>query len=1095
MREGKMINAEIIKSRQNREGMLRRSLERIIQLYKDKVHFIYELLQNAEDAQAHSVKFALFDDRLEVFHDGKPFTVSNVQSLFDIGLSDKVNDLNQIGEFGVGFKSVFSICERVQFFSAPNNFREKQIESAGSFGFEIQDFYNPVDIPIVDFGSAYTTKFIFPFAVDKPFLGFKKIEELRSTIKNKLENMSETTLLFMKNIETIEYEINLNDEYKSGRYMLDKRRLNDHCCCIKTLAYRSDESDTSKEKTQEISYIVFSRKTDESVSQRSVDIAFSFVEDDKEWHFIPTNEKHIFVYFPTGTESKLNFIVQGPYRTTPSRSEIPMDDPDNLSFADKTASLLYDCILELQAMGKINLSLLNILPLDEEDFYNIVKYTYGYGIKIRERKASNNILSALYDKTIELFKREQILPCKQGGFTDAKHGRLLRSKELSEVFNDDTLTLLLEEEEKIHWLAEEITENSQAYKNLSSYLIATIGVKRITPDDLPRYLEKNSEFLSAKKEDVEWLIKFYNFLSSIPAQFNQARNGAMLTVQFVMTDKGQFVAPYRKSGEKYLPNIFLPLDGYETQSDELVFVAPSIYNSCKTFFEDVLHLVKPKEYDVWVKALQQHLDSVNSLSDEQHINDVKMILKYLKHPDYHTDLKSVLQAKFHLKCHNKEGKKWSNPYNNNIYFPEDKDGIKLEEYFRNIADYDYIDYEFYSQYDISYDDLRQLNVCDNIVEGADITSGEYNNGKPGKNPTWNSEGKFRWRWTLSCLAKVLNYIEKNAAKPDAKLKSAIIFKLLMQNEECLNGKITFSGYSTQPREENALAVRKILFKRPENYDDRQFLQQWTGKWLFTKDDKLVSSTEISKYDLNEQLYGNVKLDSKLYEILKFKKDDRDIKEQELKDYNALPVEKRDAYGIQWLKECYGITPEQLSHMLDHAEHVGDKQGNSFDFPEDNIKNWDSVERHAEQMFAYAEPVLYAEKVRSVRVSKNVSAVKTYLQQMYRLMGNQGRFACQLCHQTFTSIESCQLDEKGDADKELEPLHLCLCPNCAAKFRAYRNSPEYSNFRDRLHSLTQEDITEESPVKIKLATEEIWFTQRHIAEIVALLKLQEEMQKE
>lgn len=345
------------------------------------------------------------------------------------------------------------------------------------------------------------------------------------------------------------------------------------------------------------------------------------------------------------------------------------------------------------------------------------------------------------------------------------------------------------------------------------------------------------------------------------------------------------------------------------------------------------------------------------------------------------------------------------------------------------------------------------------------------------------------------MAKVLNYIEKNAAKPDAKLKSAIIFKLLMQNEECLNGKITFSGYSTQPREENALAVRKILFKRPENYDDRQFLQQWTGKWLFTKDDKLVSSMEISKYDLNEQLYGNVKLDSTLYEILRFKIDDRDKAERITKEYNELPEEKRFTIGSMWLNDYYGITPEQLSHMLDNAELAGDKQENSFDFPEDNIKNWDSVERHAEQMFAYAEPVLYAEKVRSVRVSKNVSAVKTYLQQMYRLMGNQGRFACQLCHQTFTSIESCQLDEKGDADKELEPMHLCLCPNCAAKFRAYRNTPEYSNFRDGLHSLTQEDITEEAPVKIKLATEEIWFTQRHIAEIVALLKLQEEMQKE
>ncbi|MGH2251790.1 hypothetical protein ACQ1Y7_14710, partial [Enterococcus faecalis] len=91
--------------------------------------------------------------------------------LFDIGLSDKANDLNQIGEFGVGFKSVFSICERVQFFSNPSNFRVKNIESAGEFGLEICDFYKAVKIPISNIGKVYTTKFVFPFAVDKPFLG------------------------------------------------------------------------------------------------------------------------------------------------------------------------------------------------------------------------------------------------------------------------------------------------------------------------------------------------------------------------------------------------------------------------------------------------------------------------------------------------------------------------------------------------------------------------------------------------------------------------------------------------------------------------------------------------------------------------------------------------------------------------------------------------------------------------------------------------------------------------------------------------------------------------------------------------------------
>ena len=106
--------ASRILSNQDRDGMLRRSLERIIQLYTDRSHFIYELLQNAEDAGATSIRFVQHYDRLVVMHNGAAFTRQNLQGLCDIGKSDKTKNLNQIGEFGVGFKSVFSICEKVR---------------------------------------------------------------------------------------------------------------------------------------------------------------------------------------------------------------------------------------------------------------------------------------------------------------------------------------------------------------------------------------------------------------------------------------------------------------------------------------------------------------------------------------------------------------------------------------------------------------------------------------------------------------------------------------------------------------------------------------------------------------------------------------------------------------------------------------------------------------------------------------------------------------------------------------------------------------------------------------------------------------------
>lgn len=207
-----MGKAELICSRQDRNGMLRRALERQIQLYTDKSHFVYELLQNAEDSEATSIKFIQFSDRLEVLHDGKPFTDNNLQGLCDIGMSDKTKNLNQIGEFGVGFKSVFGICEKVRLYSVPDNYRKSMTEKCDEFAVEIHDFVRPIDIPMIDIEDGYTTKFIFPYAVGLSFSGFRTINELNQAISKRLKNLGITTLLFMKNLELIEYEISLDNE-------------------------------------------------------------------------------------------------------------------------------------------------------------------------------------------------------------------------------------------------------------------------------------------------------------------------------------------------------------------------------------------------------------------------------------------------------------------------------------------------------------------------------------------------------------------------------------------------------------------------------------------------------------------------------------------------------------------------------------------------------------------------------------------------------------------------------------------------------------------------------------------------------------------
>ncbi len=104
-------------------------------LYPDDAHFIFELLQNAEDALASKVRFHLVDDLLVFSHNGsRLFNNDDVDGITGIGISDKKEDVTQIGKFGVGFKSVFAYTTSPRVFS-------------GDFQFEINDLVCPTPLP------------------------------------------------------------------------------------------------------------------------------------------------------------------------------------------------------------------------------------------------------------------------------------------------------------------------------------------------------------------------------------------------------------------------------------------------------------------------------------------------------------------------------------------------------------------------------------------------------------------------------------------------------------------------------------------------------------------------------------------------------------------------------------------------------------------------------------------------------------------------------------------------------------------------------------------------------------------------------------
>ena len=98
-------------------------------LYSDKTHFIYELIQNADDSESENLELQLTENELLVWNDGRQFEERDVRNICSLGSSDK--DLTNIGTFGIGFKAVYNYTDFPEIYSDDERFSYPRFHKAG----------------------------------------------------------------------------------------------------------------------------------------------------------------------------------------------------------------------------------------------------------------------------------------------------------------------------------------------------------------------------------------------------------------------------------------------------------------------------------------------------------------------------------------------------------------------------------------------------------------------------------------------------------------------------------------------------------------------------------------------------------------------------------------------------------------------------------------------------------------------------------------------------------------------------------------------------------------------------------------------------
>jgi hypothetical protein len=534
-------------------------LDLLGQLYSERTHFIFELIQNAEDAGATELAFSLFPDRLEVRHDGRPFTEADVRGVCGVGQSGKSLEFTAIGKFGIGFKSVYAYTKSPRIYS-------------GDEAFRIESYVRPFAVPPVR--DLPGTLFVFPFDHDAVPAATAAAE-----IGTALDALRPGILLFLTNI---------------GRLSVGEGAV----------LTRSVVADTPRRvrlargrRIEE--WLVWSRRV-EGVG-RPVEVAFR-VQDGR---IVGCDRSPLTVVFPTEKETFLGFLVQGPYRTTPARDNVPEHDPANQALARETAALLVGVLRSLRDDGLLSAAVLAAMPLDAARF------------------PADSLLESVWEAVREVLASEALIPVAGGGYAAAASLRLAQDAELRGLLGPDQLGALYGE--PVSFADEAVA----SYPALWRYLHDQLGIDEVTAPGLVADL--TGEFLRAQAD--EWIVSFYGFLFAHSALWRAARfddepPGAARAAPIIRLEDGTQVAPFDADGR---PAVYLP--GAAGLVSNLPTVRRAVADSpvARPFLE-ALGLARP---DVMAEVLELILPrydglEVAELDPARHAADLEAVMLALE---------------------------------------------------------------------------------------------------------------------------------------------------------------------------------------------------------------------------------------------------------------------------------------------------------------------------------------------------------------------------------------------------------------------------------------------------------------------------------
>ncbi|NQT55900.1 MAG: hypothetical protein HQ551_06695 [Desulfobacteraceae bacterium] len=589
-----------------------------------------------------------------------------------------------------------------------------------------------------------------------------------------------------------------------------------------------------------------------------------------------------------------------------------------------------------------------------------------------------------------------------------------------------------------------------------------LDVEEITRDVFARKL--SGTFL--KNQSDEWIISFYTYLSGRETLWKKAihnwQSPALLRSRpIIRLNDGNQVNPFRSDGS---PNAYLPV---EKETDlPIVNVKIAENEIARDFLKKLGIPEQDLVAEVFEKILPKYNQSYVQIFLEEHKRDIaKIRLAYLtdSQEKKHRLSKKLKDTPFiyaecsalYAEAYKRPAEAYFSNHNLLMYFEGNKDAWFVSSKYNEIL-LSLIKDRFMMSFTKNrfMDFLKELGVAENIRikrkkenrQGyvAIVSShGWHERGHNGFDPHIEVDG--------------LEY----AIKHPTMEKSLFIWNnLAIPHSNCISGVVESSSRKTY----------EYSSKNQKTSDFGNLLIN--SAWLPGSDENFHMPSELSLDDLPESFQP----DEKLSKQLGMKKD-------------AMAKLAIEAGISQTTISLARKLERQPPDIREKIESMLQRESSQSEFPQKTSANPERRQEKIIKKYRDAPKKRYEKIKQSTRTTKNIIDPQNWLRENYT--NDKGEMICQICEKAmpfrkkngqyyFEAVEIL-----NHLDKELEELHLALCPLCAAMYKEFVKRDEDATERLKDDLIATDNL--KIPVKLGDREASLHFVETHSNDLKVILR--------